>query len=284
MIGTSLTLIVMGNAPSLREIDFDILRGEDTFGLNAAYRGYDRDDLGTRSFWPTYYGCFDYVVSASHMAAFFGLMEQPNPIQQFFWILPALDHPRAYLIDLIRDQRGPREISRTLGEFHDLGNSGANAAQVGVCLGYKRIILVGVDANYVEEIPGTVRDGNVLCLCKTPKKNPNYWFPDYQRAGDRFNLPRADTFQRPGWERFAALAERSGIDVLNCSPGSSLDCFPKMTLEAALGLDEKPAKNPGQGQKNKGPRMAEKSRSGPAAGQDVHKEQKPADPLGLLPS
>ena len=35
-------IIVMGNGPSLKNVDFKLLDGIDTFGLNSAYRAYER--------------------------------------------------------------------------------------------------------------------------------------------------------------------------------------------------------------------------------------------------
>ena len=55
------TIVVMGNGPSLKDVDFDMLNKVDTFGLNSAYRAYERMD-----WWPTYHGCFDYRVTECH--------------------------------------------------------------------------------------------------------------------------------------------------------------------------------------------------------------------------
>ena len=38
----SKTIVVMRNGPSLKDVDFDMLEGFDTFGLNSAYRAYER--------------------------------------------------------------------------------------------------------------------------------------------------------------------------------------------------------------------------------------------------
>ena len=67
------TLIVMGNGPSLADVDFNMLDGYDTFGLNSAYRAYRRLD-----WWPTYHGCFDYRVTDSHKEEFIKLIEEGN--------------------------------------------------------------------------------------------------------------------------------------------------------------------------------------------------------------
>ena len=57
-MNTDRPLIVMGNGPSLGDVDFESLNGFDTFGLNAAYRAYER-----MNWYPTYFGCFDYIVN-----------------------------------------------------------------------------------------------------------------------------------------------------------------------------------------------------------------------------
>ena len=41
------TIVIMGNGPSLKDVDFAKLDGFDTFGLNSAYRAYERMD-----WWP----------------------------------------------------------------------------------------------------------------------------------------------------------------------------------------------------------------------------------------
>ena len=69
------TLIVMGNGPSLKEINFKDLSEHDTFGLNAAYRAYRRMD-----WWPTYHGCFDYRVTDNHREEFIKLIESQKII------------------------------------------------------------------------------------------------------------------------------------------------------------------------------------------------------------
>ena len=73
------TLVVMCNGPSLGTIDFSLLEGFDTFGLNSAYRYYKEND-----WWPTYFGCFDFVVTRSHMEEFKALCEGDNQIKRFF--------------------------------------------------------------------------------------------------------------------------------------------------------------------------------------------------------
>tara|TARA_R110001583_G_scaffold26713_9_gene96090 strand:- start:954 stop:1646 length:693 start_codon:yes stop_codon:yes gene_type:complete len=226
------TIVIMGNGPSLKDIDFNMLDGFDTFGLNSAYRAYERLD-----WWPKYHGCFDYRVTKNHQDSFINLIEN-SPIEKCFYILNISDSADFQYVNM----RGYGTTNRwnqrveDFNEFHDNGNSGANACSVASCLGYKKIVLVGVDCNYVEFVEGSSMDGDALKMDKTPDSNPNYWFDDYQQKGDEYNVPRGLEFHLPTWNTFAYRAAHAGIDVVNCSPVTTLRCFKRMSLEEALGV------------------------------------------------
>ena len=224
------TIIVMGNGPSLADIDLTSLDNFDTFGLNSAYRAYER-----LNWYPTYHGCFDYVVTESHKDNFVKLIESGN-IKKCFYISKISDSPKMQYVNLQPYGTTNRWNCKIedFDSFHDNGNSGANACSTAVCMGYKRIILLGVDCNYVEFIDGSQKDGPGLVIKETPNKNPNYWFDDYQQKGDKYNVPRGTDFHMPTWNMLAYKAANAGIEIINCSPTSALQCFRNMPLKEAL--------------------------------------------------
>jgi hypothetical protein len=224
------TLIVIGNGPSLKDVDFSLLDGLDTFGLNSAYRVYEK-----LNWYPTYHGCFDYVVTDSHRDSFVKLINT-GKIRTHFHIRDLSSKENFQFINLIPYNSSDKMNSCVddFGNFHDNGNSGANACSVGVCLGYKKIILLGVDCNYVEFIDGCKKEGNKLVMDKTPETNPNYWFDDYQQKGDEYNVPHGQGFHKPTWNRFAYRCAQSNIEVVNCSPTSTLRCFRQSSLSEEL--------------------------------------------------
>jgi hypothetical protein len=225
------TLIIMGNGPSLKDVDFDMLEGFDTFGLNSAYRAYPR-----LNWWPTYHGCFDYRVTDNHRDKFIELINS-GKIKKHFYIRNLSDKENFQHVNLLPFGSTNRMNNKIedFKNFHDNGNSGANASSVGVCLGYKKIILVGVDCNYVEFVDGSKKDGpGGLVMEKTPNKNPNYWFDDYQQKGDEYNVPAGLSFHMPTWNLFAYRAAHANIEVVNCSPITTLRGFKRMTLKEAL--------------------------------------------------
>lgn len=222
----------MGNGPSLSNVVFSDLDGYDTFGLNAAYRAYQRMD-----WWPTYHGCFDYIVTDNHKEEYQKLISE-SPIKKCFYIRDYFNNTNdGYQYINLQNFGSTNKMnssSKDFDLFHDNGNSGANACSVAACLGYKRIILLGVDCNYTEFVDGCEKDGNALKMKETPDKNPNYWFDDYQRKGDVYNVPRGFDFHMPTWNMFAYRAAHAGIEVINCSPVSTLKCFKKKELKEVI--------------------------------------------------
>jgi len=225
------TLVVMGNGPSLKDVEFSSLGGVDTFGLNSAYRAYSR-----MNWYPTYHGCFDYRVTVNHSESFKKFVESSDNVERFFYLQQVSNDKRVKKINLIPygSSKKWNQTEADFDNFNDNGNSGANACSVGVCLGYKKIILIGVDCNYVEFVDGSKRDQAGLIMEKTPEKNPNYWFDDYQQKGDKYNVPRGQDFHKPTWNALAYRASQNDIEIVNCSPISTLSCFRKSTLGKEL--------------------------------------------------
>jgi hypothetical protein len=220
----------MGNGPSLAEVDFDVLAPFTTFGMNGAYRYYYKT-----GWWPNFFGCFDEVFIDTHRDAFREMIEDPDvPIQRYFMIEQVSQSPQLTVL--------PR--NGTVGYFSDRfdtfgygGNTGVNCCQVGVCLGYKKIIIVGVDCDYVEVVKGSeFVDDRRLKVESQPNTNPNYFFDDYQQEGDVYNAPQAHIYQGPAWQAFALFARRKGVEVVNCSAASKLQCFRKAPLEQELSV------------------------------------------------
>lgn len=229
------TLVIMGNGPSLGPIMNDpemlqVLRGLDTFGLNAAYRAYDR-----YGFYPTFFGSFDFRVCDSHAQAFAELVHGQNPIRRFFFAKQDVfddatkAHPRFQRIGFRPAPRGvsvQTEMSRSFDRFDDCGSSGTNAVQAGYLMGYRHFILLGVDCNYVEILDGVKDlDGIRYEVVDDIKENPNYWFEGYQVKGDKFHKPNEKDIQLVSWDKLDRLLGDADGRISNCSLVSKLPMF-----------------------------------------------------------
>ena len=187
------------------------------------------------NWWPTYHGCFDYRVTDNHRQSFIDFIET-DKIKKHFYIRNLSERKNFQYINLL-EYGTTNKINNSSDDFlkfHDNGNSGANACSVAMCLGYKKIVLLGVDCNYIEHVEGSKIDGPGLKMEKTPDKNPNYWFDDYQQKGDEYNIPRGADFHKPTWNMLAYRAAHSGVEIINCSPITTLRCFKRQTLEESL--------------------------------------------------
>lgn len=200
-------IIVLGNGPSLADTDIKAFGDFPTIGMNAAYRYWDR--IG---WYPTYYACLDNNVVVSHQKEIRRLIHD-EACKAFFLHQDILkDHgeiaalPNVFILSSFLD--GPLHFAAR--SEHDLPvldfaairsqrtakvTTGVMAARFAAYLGFRNILLLGIDANYQQLVDGAAaREGITLEMEKTPTANPNYFFADYQQAGDRYNLPTPPTY------------------------------------------------------------------------------------------
>ena len=239
-------LFVLGNGPSLSKIMNDdkylnYIKQHDTFCLNNFYKMMKKYE-----FTPTYYGCFDYVVNQNKKEDYSKLVLEETGIKEFYFIGSRKDRQSLYPKEVIDNDRfikfnfvtkglgGFPKISEGFDHFVDAGASGANALQIGIMKGYKKIILLGCDCNYVEKVDGssTNAKGN-LVINGTLDKNPNYWFPEYHSNGDTYNLPQTQKFQIGGWKNIFNNCPED-VEILNCSEISQIPFFDKIHIDKLM--------------------------------------------------
>jgi hypothetical protein len=220
------TAIIMGNGPSLKDVNLNDLTGYHTFGLNNAYRMYYKLD-----WWPMYFGCFDYTVTESNLHSFKKLTTDINPIKQFFFIRHVSDSDRITNVTLVNNNKWNCSVE-DFRSFNDGGNSGVNAVQVAICLGYQKIVLLGVDCNYENKIVGSTSGHEVTI--KDKMQENDHWFEEYYLPGDRINLPNAEVHHTPNWIELSRKANQHDIEIINCSKDSTLSCFKIQDLQQVL--------------------------------------------------
>lgn len=250
------SIVVIGNGPSLQDFDFFTLSSVDTLGMNAAYRYWKRID-----WYPTHYCCLDPELIATHNTAIWHLVAEGHVTTaflhgQFLQYFPeaAKDSRFVFLNQFNRSWYG------NLGKRYGLPliespvfqtsdwtkvTTGAYAVRYAIHLGYQRIGLVGIDLRYVEQLPEATRtEGLQLVMEKTPTQNPNYFFADYQQAGDRFQVPNPEVhnfdLHPASFEvlRDDLVQQHLGVSVVNCNHQSELHArgiFPYRSLQTWLG-------------------------------------------------
>ncbi len=240
--GRGRTLVVLGNGPSLAGFDFSRFRDFDAIGMNAAYRFWDQ--IG---WYPRYYICLDAVVGESHKDAIERLIREQdrNGIEIFVLRRDLVERMPQNIRNDARVMcfEHLRETSRLFSPTPF--TTGSHAALVGAMLGYKRMILMGVDCNYVEKIAGAEdRGNNVLEIKKTPEHNPNYFFPTYQIEGDKYTVPNPiSDLHINCWRAVAEVLAPRRISVWNGSATSRVDAVPFRSFDE-IELEDRSANFP----------------------------------------
>jgi len=192
--------MILGNGPSLKGVDLQSLSTIDTLGMNAAYRYWERID-----WYPTHYVCLDDQLIETHASAINDLIVR-GKVKTAFLIAKILDyypdlinHPKVFFLESFNGTRQKRVADKGIPfipstSFRESDASkvttGSYSVRFAAFLGYNEISILGIDLRYVEIIDeAKSTEGIKLEMVSTPKSNPNYFFDDYQRAGDKYNIP-----------------------------------------------------------------------------------------------
>ncbi len=230
-------IVIMGNAPSLRKIDFDALRGVPTFAANRIYLAYDKTPWR-----PTYFTSLDWRVTPDNYHEinkltgstflfpnrFRGLLREGEDV---YWY---------HSINRTDRWREQFETDATHG-VRGLGTVVTAMLQLAWHMGYRDFVLVGVDASY--NIPDTVLQsgkaafdtGNKLELTSTLDDDHNHFDPRYFGAGKKWHDPNVDEMVRCFAICRKAIEARGGR-IVNATPGGKLEVFDRVNLDDELGV------------------------------------------------
>ena len=231
----SRTAFVLGNGPSLADVSLPSLSDYATIGLNAAYRYWREIDWR-----PRYYACVDTVVGLSHKVEIAILIEEGR-IEKFLL--------RNNLIEAL----GPVARTNHVVNFdvlHDINpllsieppTTGSHAALWAGDMGYRQVVMLGVDLQYTEFVEGSAKRDGIELEIVEQRDNPNYFFKGYQAPGDRYNIPnpRPDLHVN-AWRGAIARLEDAGVSVFNGNPQSAVRCAPVIALDRFLADGDKPS-------------------------------------------
>ena len=206
---------IIGNGPSLKQTDLSKLKGEFTLGQNRIYLAFP--DLG---FSTSYYLSVNDLV-VEQCADDIQCLTMPRFIS---WRGRKWIKPQDNLYFIHTTYTGEKFAKDIRGRVWEGGTVTYTSLQVAYYLGFSKVILVGVDHNYVTQ-------GKPNETVVSQGDDPNHFHPGYFGKGFRWQLP--DLVQ---WEEAYRLARRtyeaSGRSVVDATVGGKLRVFPRVEYES----------------------------------------------------
>jgi len=209
--------VIVGNGPSLKEMDLSPLRSEITFGLNRGYLLFRK--LG----FPTTYLAAINVHVVEQFADEI-LAEQSTTFVSW--------HARRYLprgnrAILLRPLRGPRFSTNPAHGIWGGATVTFAAMQLAYHMGFAKVVLIGVDHSFSTQ-------GEAHRLVTSTGDDPNHFDPTYFGKGVRWELPNLP-LSEVAYGLARQAYEADGRRIVDATLGGKLTIFPKTTLAEALG-------------------------------------------------
>lgn len=194
-------VFVVGNGPSLRHFDLSTIDMYDWVGMNAAYRHWDRIGI-----YPKFYSCLDLNVGVSHIQEIIRLVKDSkiNKIKLFLLRDNIISSSK-----LLKESSIVINYDKEFTSFPDRikkqVTTGSHTLLWMHLLGFKQIILLGIDINYKELADGSTfigkKKNHTLKITKN-EVSKNYFFDDYQEKGDVYSVPNPiPNLHKNSWSR-----------------------------------------------------------------------------------
>jgi hypothetical protein len=202
---------IIGNGPSLKEMDLSCLRNEITFGLNRIYLLFP--ELG---FTTTYFLSVNSLVIEQCASDIRGL-----PIPKFItWRARALFPPTPDTVYLHTTYVLPKFARDVRGRLWESATVTYVALQLAFHMGFQQVILIGVDHNFTSKgKPNTTIISN--------GDDPNHFHAGYFGKGFRWQLPDLETSEI-GYRLAEQAYRQAGREVLDATVNGKLTIFPKV--------------------------------------------------------
>jgi hypothetical protein len=232
------TVFILGNGPSLKVPDLNLLKGRVTMASNKIYLAFDQTEWR-----PTYYFVTDRLVAKNNTDKISELSLTKlfsNDIRHFFpKPVDAIWLREEFRNSVWLEEAGGRANARGFFSTDLLVEVIAGwtviytQLQAAHYMGASRVVLLGVDFSF--NVPpkrvATKEHGYETAVESTGEVN--HFHPDYRKPGESWSVPDLE-MQHRAFSLARDVFRESGREVLNASRVTKLDVFPRATLEEIL--------------------------------------------------
>jgi len=205
---------VIGNGPSLKNMDLSLLKDEYTFGMNRIYLAFD--DWGFKT---------SFLVSVNDLVIEQCYQDFQNlDIPKFFsWrskdLLIADGNPDDQTQFLYSTYTGVKFARKIINRFWEGATVTYVCLQLAFCMGFSEVILIGVDHKFKTK-------GKASQTVISKGADPNHFSPDYFGKGFRWQLPDLD-LSETAYQLANKVYKDAGRRVIDATVDGKLNVFPK---------------------------------------------------------
>ena len=208
---------IIGNGPSLNNMDLSLLENEITFGLNRIYLLFDKIGFNTT-----------YLVSINEYVVEQSAAEIERLSCKKFISWDARNHiPFTPDTVFLRRRSGPKfciDVSKQ--GIWDGATVTYVAMQLAYYMGISEVILIGVDHNFKTE-------GEPHKLVVSQGEDPNHFDPHYFGKGFKWQLPDLKMSEH-AYELALRAFRNDGRRILDATVGGKLQVFPKVDYKKII--------------------------------------------------
>jgi len=208
---------IIGNGPSLNQMDLSRLKGCYTFGLNKIYLIFDRADLKL-----SYHVAVNRLVIEQSLEQF-KLMDCPSFLS-YRAARPLLEgsEPNFYFLATGGPFTFRKDITTPLHEGFTVTFV---AMQIAYYMGFQNVFLIGVDHNYAAR--GRANEEQFM-----EHDDPNHFDPGYFKNSS-WQLPDLQASEL-SYHMARFFYNQEGRQIYDATVGGKLNIFPKISFEEAL--------------------------------------------------
>ena len=224
---------IIGNGPSLNDLDLSKLAKEYTFGMNKIFLLYDRIDWR-----PSFYTLLDWRIGPSVASCTAELADSVKFLPYRFRGYFPKDSSTYWfttrpVLDGIDDQFSP-DIAKGIPSK---GTILMTAIQIAFFIGFRDIYLIGTDTSYtipdnvLQSGPDRFKTGTKLYLESTEDDDPNHFDPSYFGKGAKWHDPNVDEMIRQ-YKNMRKGIEYHGGRIYNATHGGKLEVFERVEYDS----------------------------------------------------
>jgi len=207
------TCIIAANGPSLNKYNYDLVNKFPLFIMN---RGYLKKELKPK--W--------LVVVNDLVIKQFKDEILSQPVEKIFSCPCIGRHEKVFPLKFTPDIPSFQpDITKPIWQGHTVTYV---TLQIAYWMGFEKVILIGLDHNYPR---AKGKPNNKLVISNS--EDIDHFDKNYFGKGTKWHLPNLERSEL-AYKLALEYYTKHGREIINATPESKLDVFPKMTLEEAI--------------------------------------------------